>query len=68
MSGDDGPPTRWEYETVEPPRDPTMEEASDPQELLDEYGAEGWELADTITYTGGGTKFLVFKRPADDDV
>lgn len=67
MSGDDGSPTRWEYETVEPPRNPTMEEASDPEDLLNEYGGDGWELVDTITYTGGGTKFLVFKRPADSD-
>ncbi|MCU4925672.1 DUF4177 domain-containing protein [Halobacteria archaeon AArc-dxtr1] len=55
----------WEYETVRPPREATMEEASDPEELLNEYGREGWELVSTIEYTGGGTKYLVFKRPAD---
>ncbi len=57
----------WEYETVRPPREATMEEASDPEELLNEYGREGWELVSTIEYTGGGTKYLVFKRPAGDD-
>ncbi|AGB37939.1 DUF4177 domain-containing protein [Natronococcus occultus] len=57
--------TVWEYETARPPRAATMEEASDPEELLNEYGREGWELVSTIEYTGGGTKYLVFKRPAD---
>lgn len=59
--------TVWEYETVRPPREATMEEASDPEELLNEYGQEGWELVSTIEYTGGGTKYLVFKRPASGD-
>lgn len=63
VSEDTGIAAQWEYKTVEPPRDSTMEEASDPKELLNEYGGEGWELADTITYSGGGTKFLAFKRP-----
>lgn len=56
--------TVWEYETVRPVREATMEEASDPEELLNEYGREGWELVSTIEYTGGGTKYLVSKRPA----
>lgn len=43
-----------------------MKEASDPTDALNELGAEGWELADTIDYTGGGTKFLVLKRPVDE--
>ena len=59
--------TAWEYETVRPPRDETMREASDPESLLNEVGAEGWELAATIDYTGGGTKYLVFKRPVGDE-
>ena len=59
--------TAWEYETVRPPRKATMEEASDPQELLNEYGREGWEFVNTIEYTGGGTKYLVFKRQAGGD-
>lgn len=57
---------RWEYETVRPPRNPTMQEASDPKEVLNEFGRDGWELIDTIDYSGGGTKFLVFKRPVDE--
>ena len=37
---------------------------SDPQGELNELGADGWELADTLDYVGGGTKYLVLKRPA----
>ncbi|MDQ2050408.1 DUF4177 domain-containing protein [Natronolimnohabitans sp. A-GB9] len=58
---------RWEYETVRPPRNPTMQEASDPEEVLNEFGSDGWELIGTIDYSGGGTKFLVFKRPVDEE-
>ncbi len=58
---------RWEYETLRPPRESTQKEASDPKAELNALGAEGWELVETIEYTGGGTKFLVFKRPADAD-
>lgn len=32
-----------------------------------QLGAVGWELVTTIEYTGGGMKFLLFKRPADKD-
>ena len=56
---------RWEYQTFRPPRDETRREAEDPQAALNEFGEDGWELAGTIDYAGGGTKFLVFKRPAD---
>lgn len=56
---------RWEYETLRPPRESTKKEATDPKAQLNELGAEGWELVETIEYTGGGTKLLVFKRPAD---
>lgn len=41
-----------------------MKELDDPEARLNELGAEGWELADTVEYVGGGTKFLVLKRPA----
>ena len=54
---------RWEYETVRPERDATKKEAVVPKASLNELGAEGWELVETITYEGGGTKYLVFKRP-----
>jgi len=56
---------RWEYRTLRPPRGETKKEAEDPQAALNEYGADGWELVETIDYTGGGTKYLVFKRPAE---
>jgi len=62
--------TTWEYRTLRPPRETTQKEARDPASALDEAGRDGWELVDTIDYVGGGTKFLVFKRPAvgpDDD-
>lgn len=61
----DGDRIRWEYETIRPPRDETKKEAEDPQEKLNELGAEGWELVSTIEYEGGGTKYLVCKRPAE---
>jgi hypothetical protein len=57
-------PREWEYETLEPPKGSTMRETVDPKQELNRLGAEGWELADTISYDGGGTKLLVFKRPA----
>jgi len=43
-----------------------MLEAEDPEAALNELGAQGWELVETVEYVGGGTKFLVFKRPASD--
>ena len=55
----------WEYETLQPPRGTTQEEAVDPKDELNDLGKKGWELVDTIDYVGGGTKYLVFKRPAD---
>ena len=59
--------TQWEYETLRPPRGATKKEASDPKAELNELGAEGWELVDTISYVGGGTKYVVFKRPVEDE-
>ncbi|SNZ05719.1 protein of unknown function [Natronoarchaeum philippinense] len=57
-------PDQWEYRSLRPPREETMKEADDPTDELNELGAEGWELVETIEYAGGGTKYLVFKRPA----
>ena len=56
-------PSEYEYHTLRPPREATKKEASDPLQELNQLGAEGWELVDTIEYSGGGTKFLVLKRP-----
>lgn len=53
----------WEYEVLQPRRDTSQKEAIDPVDELNALGAEGWELVDTIDYVGGGTKFLVLKRP-----
>lgn len=58
-------PTRWEYETLRPPRGETQKEAEDPTTELNELGKAGWELTATIAYEGGGTKYLVFKRPTE---
>ncbi|MFC6962524.1 DUF4177 domain-containing protein [Halocatena marina] len=55
--------SQWEYKTVRPPTEATQKEAADPTKQLNELGKAGWELAGTIDYTGGGTKYLVFKRP-----
>ena len=60
-------PSRWEYRSLRPPREATKKEASDPTDELNELGAEGWELVETIEYTGGGTKYLLLKRPFDTD-
>lgn len=57
------PSSQWEYETVRPPRDATMKEAVDPKAELNELGRDGWELVDTVDYVGGGTKYLILKRP-----
>jgi hypothetical protein len=57
----------WEYRTLRPPREETKKETSDPAEKLNELGDDGWELADTLDYVGGGTKYIVLKRPADGE-
>ncbi len=56
--------THWEYETLRPPRGVTKKEAEDPKAALNELAADGWRLVETIDYTGGGTKYIVFERPA----
>lgn len=62
-----GATTRWEYETLRVPRGETHKESADPKAELNELGAEGWELVTTVEYVGGGTKFILFKRPAEED-
>ncbi|HET7324733.1 MAG TPA: DUF4177 domain-containing protein [Halococcus sp.] len=57
--------TQWEYKTLQPPQEVSMKEAKDPKAELNELGTDGWELAETIDYVGGGTKLLLFKRPID---
>jgi hypothetical protein len=54
---------RWEYRTLQPPRENTQKEARDPTDEMNALGTDGWEFAGTVEYTGGGTKLLVFKRP-----
>jgi hypothetical protein len=57
--------TQWEYETLRVPRGATKKESTDPKAELNDLGAAGWELVTSVEYAGGGTKFLLFKRPAD---
>ncbi|WP_227357644.1 DUF4177 domain-containing protein [Haladaptatus salinisoli] len=57
--------SHWEYKTLRPHRGESKKEAEDPQAELNAHGKDGWELIETIDYTGGGTKFLVFKRPVE---
>lgn len=57
---------RWEYRTVKPPRGATKKEVEDPTATFTELGTDGWEFVTTLDYVGGGTKYLVFKRPAGD--
>lgn len=64
MSETEAEPVRWEYEKLRPPRDETRKEANDPKAELNQLGADGWELAGTVEYEEGGTKYLVFRRPA----
>jgi hypothetical protein len=54
----------WEYYVLRPPREPAKKEARDPTTQFNELGSEGWKLVETVEYVGGGTKFLVFRRPA----
>lgn len=64
--GSENTPT-WEYRTLEPPKGLTKRETIDPTEELNRLGADGWELTGTVSYDGGGTKLLLFKRPAVDE-
>lgn len=58
---------QWEYHTIRPPRGSTKKESIDPIHDLNDLGEDGWELVSTIEYVGGGTKYLVFKRPKTGD-
>lgn len=64
MGRDQDTDHRLVYETCRVPRGETKKEAEDPQAVLNEFAADGWRLVETIDYTGGGTKYLVFERPA----
>ncbi|WP_049889176.1 DUF4177 domain-containing protein [Natronolimnohabitans innermongolicus] len=56
----------WEYKVIEPPTELTKRESANPERRLNELGTDGWRLVDTISYDGGGTKFLVFERRLED--
>jgi hypothetical protein len=67
MNRPDSANTIWEYEILRPPRDETKKEAANPKSAINDLAAEGWRLMETIDYTTGGTKYLVFERPRSDD-
>lgn len=56
----------WEYETVRVPRGEVKKESVDPKNEINELASDGWRLVETVDYTGGGTKFLIFERPVTD--
>lgn len=58
---------QWEYETLRPPRDETKKEASDPKDAINDLAADGWRLVETVDYSSGGTKFLIFERQIKSD-
>jgi hypothetical protein len=57
---------RWEYKAIEPPTELTKRESANPETRLNELGADGWRLVETVSYDGGGTKFLLFERQLED--
>ena len=54
--------TKWEYKMIEPSKGLTKREAINSESKLNELGAEGWRLVDTVSYDGGGTKMFVLER------
>jgi hypothetical protein len=56
----------WEYKAIEPPTELTKRESANPEERLNELGADGWRLVETVSYDGGGTKFLLFERRVEN--
>ena len=46
------------------PREALKKESANPKDEINELADDGWRLVETIDYTGGGTKFLIFERPA----
>jgi hypothetical protein len=67
MSPDRTREREWEYKSLRPSRGETKKEAEDPIDEINELAADGWRFVDTIDYTGGGTKYLVFERPTTGD-
>ena len=53
---------QWEYKMIEPSKGLTKREAINSESKLNELGAEGWRLVDTVSYDGGGTKLFVLER------
>ena len=56
----------WEYKAIESPTELTKRESANPEDRLNELGADGWRLVETVSYDGGGTKFLLFERRLED--
>ncbi|WP_267639983.1 DUF4177 domain-containing protein [Haloarchaeobius amylolyticus] len=56
------PNQQWEYKVVELSSSFFGHETKVDEESLNELGAEGWELVETLSEGGGNTQALVFKR------
>ncbi|WP_198667862.1 hypothetical protein [Saliphagus sp. LR7] len=60
-------PRGREYRAIEPPTELTKRESANPEARMTELGREGWRLVETVSYDGGGTKFLIFERSVGDE-
>ena len=67
----------WEYRTrtIDPPNAQFYEDVSRTEttgqpggmsDMLERFGAEGWELASTIVVDESHSVVLIFKRPKED--
>ena len=52
---------------VEPSKGLTKREAINSEDKLNELGADGWRLVETVSYDKGGTKLFVLERRANPD-
>ena len=59
---------QWEYRMIEPSKGLTKREAINSEDKLNELGADGWRLIETVSYDQGGTKLFVLERRVDPDL
>jgi hypothetical protein len=55
--------TRWEYKVVDLSTSFLGKSVKNPEERLNELGADGWELVEDLSEASGNSQSLVFKRP-----
>ncbi|WP_439026808.1 DUF4177 domain-containing protein [Haloarchaeobius sp. DT45] len=56
------PNQQWEYKVVDLSSSFFGRETKVDEESLNELGAQGWELVETLSEASGNTQALVFKR------